>query len=50
MSEEKRRQKAEEAERQREHLKVMRDYANSLPRPDAAGIVHVPRRDVWGKR
>ena len=50
MTEDKRRQKAAEQERQREHLKAMRDYANSLPKPGPDGIVHVPRRDTWGRK
>ena len=45
MTEEKRREKAEEAERQRKHRKLFSDYANDLPKPGPDGIVPIaPRR------
>ena len=50
MTEEKRREKAAEQERQRKHRKLFEDYANDLPKPGPDGIVHVPRRDAWGRK
>ena len=39
MTEEKRREKAEEAERKRKHRKLFEDYANDLPKPGPDGII-----------
>ena len=50
MTEEKRRQKAEEAERQSKHRKLFEDYAADLPKPGPDGIVRIPPRDPWGRK